>query len=381
MIRLLPPLLTLFAVIASVIADDTPGCGKDVSSAFIGRTQRLSIISSGTNRTFYLHLPQRYEPDEDYPVILGFHGAPGIGIHFEADTMFSSPRWGSDKILVFPDALGGIWATGMEGNMTTPLEQDLQFMTDLLDYLRNNYCVDNEKIYATGISNGGGFLNRIACDPTVGANFAAFAPDAGAYTGFQPGGNATCNPYKTPIPIISFHGTNDTTIPYTGRNDSIPTPPIEYWLQGWIERNKCGTAKETVYNKTAIHLSWDCDGVKDAMQHFKVEGMGHVWPSTEENFSQLISGGKPTVVEANRLILEFFERWEVEDRGTGTGEAPTTASTAGPSETSTAGATTTEAGAAATTTAAGGGNAGGRVGVGMWSLAVSVIGAVFLIGA
>ncbi|EGX48091.1 hypothetical protein AOL_s00081g87 [Orbilia oligospora ATCC 24927] len=369
MTRLLPIILATIALIAStVVADDdrTPGCGKDVSSAAIGKTQKVSITSSGNNRTFMVHLPQDYDSDEDYPVILGFHGAPGVGLHFEADTMFSMPRWGNGKIFVYPDALGGVWA-GMPGNMTTPLEKDLEFMSDLLNYLRNNYCVDNEKIYATGISNGGGFLNRIACDPTVGRNFAAFAPDAGAFTGFQPNGNATCNPYKTPIPIISFHGTNDTTISYYGRNDSIPTPSIPYWLQGWVERNKCTNMTEETYNKTATHYSWTCDGVEGAFQHYKVEGMGHVWPSTEETFSQLISGGQPTVVNANQLILDFFGRWEVEDRGV-SGGGETTAAT-----TTTAGPTPTETGGPAGTTAAGGGSAAGRVEVGMWSFGVAVL--------
>ncbi|KAK6500956.1 hypothetical protein TWF506_003714 [Arthrobotrys conoides] len=371
MVRLLPLLLPFIALVAPTIAADdekTPGCGKDVASTSIGRTQRLSLISSDSNRTFNVHLPQGYDPDEDYPVILGFHGAPGIGLHFEADTMFSAPRWGGGKILVYPDALGGAWAAGMPGNMTTSVEKDLNFMSDLLDYLRNNYCVDNERIYATGISNGGGFLNRIACDPTVGRNFAAFAPDAGAFTGFQPGGNATCSPSKTPIPIISFHGTNDTTIPYYGRNDSIPTPSIDYWLQGWAERNGCTNMTETVYNKTAVHYSWTCGGIEGVMQHFKVEGMGHVWASTEENFSQTISGGRPTVVNANALILEFFARWEVEDGETGN-VTTTTTTTGGP--------TATETGPAITTTA-GGGNAAGRVEVGMWSFGVAVV--VALVG-
>ncbi|KAK6360138.1 hypothetical protein TWF730_006291 [Orbilia blumenaviensis] len=385
MVRLHPILPALLLALAPSLAfaDDTPGCGKAVPSADIGSTRKLSIISSNANRTFYVHLPRDYESDDDYPVIIGFHGAPGIGPHFEADTRFSAPRWGDDKIMVYPDALGGIWATGMPGAVTTPVDQDLKFMSDLLDYLRNNYCVDNEKIYATGISNGGGFLNRIACDPVVGANFAAFAPDAGAYTGFEAGGNATCNPYKTPIPIISFHGTNDTTVPYNGRNGTIATPPIEYWLQGWIERNKCDNMTEVLFNGSAHHFTWTCDGVQGAMQHYRVEGMGHVWPSTEPNFSQVSSGGKPTVIEANDLILRFFDRWDVEDRGTSPSSGGvTTTRVGGPSATETGGnmGTTTGANPGATTTTAGGGNAAGRVEGGMWSLGVAALAAV-LIGA
>ncbi|KAK6359251.1 hypothetical protein TWF696_000414 [Orbilia brochopaga] len=335
--------LALLAPTAPVLAESA-GCGKEVAASDIGVTVVRNITSSDTGRSFRVHLPEDYDASTPHSVIFGFHGSPGIGLYFEFDTRFDDPRWSSGRILVYPDALNGTWATGYGG---TPVEQDLRFVQDSIDYLEDTYCVDTARIYATGISNGGGFVNRIACDRAVGANFAAFAPSSGAYTGFQRGGNATCTPYKTPLPILSIHGGNDTTVPYDGRNastsstspgpdDILATPPITYWLEGWATRNNCTNMTTTTINSTVHRTVWTCDGVDGAMEHWREDTMGHVWPSTEPTFSQISAGEPPTKIEGNEVILAFFDKWQVDappaDGTTGPGPSGTTGS-AGPSGT------------------------------------------------
>ncbi|KAJ6260099.1 hypothetical protein Dda_4320 [Drechslerella dactyloides] len=339
--------LALLALAPAVsLAQKSAGCGKAVAAADIGSPVGRNITSSSVGRSFRVRLPEGYQDGTAYPVLFGFHGSPGIGLYFELDTRFNEPQWGAGKILVYPDALNGTWATGAGG---TPVEQDLEFVQDMVDELKDTYCVDTARIYATGISNGAGFINRIACDEAVGANFAAFAPSSGAYTGFEPGGNATCQPYKTPLPILSIHGGNDTTVPYNGRNASagvLATPPIEFWLQGWVERNKCDNMTMTTINGTVHRFLWTCDGVDGAMEHWREDDMGHAWASREPTFSQIAAGEPPTKIEGNAVILDFFEEWRVDV------PPPSSTTTAGPSSTSGA--------AGSETSAAGGGNAAGR---------------------
>ncbi|KAF3927380.1 hypothetical protein ABW21_db0204696 [Orbilia brochopaga] len=341
-------LLALAACAPTLSFAKTAGCDKTVAAADIGATVGKNLTSTNVARSYRVHLPMGYTASTAYPVIFGFHGSPGIGFYFEVDTRFDEERWGAGKILVYPDALNGTWATGYGGS--TPVEQDLKFVQDMIDSLSDAYCVDSARIYATGISNGGGFVNRIACDKDVGAKFAAFAPSSGAYTGFQPGGNATCTPYKTPLPILSIHGGNDTTVPYGGRNasssgspsapdDVLATPPIEYWLQGWAERNKCTNQTETTMNSTVHRFLWTCDGIDGAMEHWKEDTMGHVWASQEPTFSQISAGEPPTKIEGNAVILAFFDKWTVDvppAQGSSTG--PSSTSSAGPSGTSSTGA-------------------------------------------
>ncbi|EPS44170.1 hypothetical protein H072_1852 [Dactylellina haptotyla CBS 200.50] len=368
MVRLLTFLLVSAVSFLPCLAQGSAGCGKDVAAT---SNRQFNITSSNTGRGFLLHLPDGYDTNKQYPVIFGFHGSGSVGIYFEVDTKFSAPEWaGNDTIMVYPDALNGTWATGLPGS--TPLEEDLIFVGDLLNYIRETYCVDNERVYATGISNGGGFVNRIACSTTIGRNFAAFAPDSGAYTGFEKDskGNSTCTPYKIPIPIISFHGGNDSTVPYDGRNTSlngtpiIATPPIEYWLQGWVDRNNCTNMTETT-NGTVHHFTWTCAGIDAAMEHYKVDNMGHVWPSTEPNFSQTQDGKGVAPIEADALILGFFDRFQVNTTGTSTGNPPSSTESGAPSG--------TESNAPSQTTAGGGGNAAGRVEASILGMGLAVM--------
>ncbi|KAK6535611.1 hypothetical protein TWF694_002066 [Orbilia ellipsospora] len=371
MARLLSPIL-LSLLLKDVLAQ-TAGCGKNATKAVIGNIGAVNITSSKMTRSFYLNLPPDYDPNTPHAAVFGFHGSGVNGLLFEADTRLSDPQFATDKILVYPNGLNDVWATGVDAAGATPLDWDLTFIQDLLDNLRENYCIDDQRIYATGISNGGGFVNRIACSPSLGANFAAFAPVSGAYTGYEQNstGNSTCDPFKLPTPILSIHGGNDTTVPYNGRNSSInstdiiATPPIEYWLQGWIDRNDCTNQTETT-NGTVHHFTWTCAGVESAMEHYKVDNMGHYWPSTTPTFSQVSAGAPPTPIDGNTLIIAFFDRFT--KNVTGTATSPSSTQSGGPSTTS--GGTTTSAAGSGT-------GAAGRIDISLANVGLAVMISIF----
>lgn len=37
--------------------------------------------------------------------------------------------------------------------------------------------------------------------------------------------------------------------------------------------------------------------------------LGHVWPSTEINFSALAAKKGPTHIEASAIVMKFFDQW------------------------------------------------------------------------
>ncbi|KAF3928626.1 hypothetical protein AA313_de0205604 [Arthrobotrys entomopaga] len=378
MIRLFSPVvlsLLLVLLLSSEARAQTAGCGKNVPKAVVGNIGSVNITSSKMTRSFYLNLPPDYDPNTPHATVIGFHGSGVNGLLFEADTRLSDPKFATNKIMVYPNGLNDVWATGVDAAGATPLDVDLTFIQDLLDNLRDNYCIDDQRIYATGISNGGGFVNRIACSPSLGANFAAFAPSSGAYTGYEQNstGNSTCDPFKLPTPILSIHGGNDTTVPYSGRNSSInstdiiATPPIQYWLQGWIDRNNCTNMTETT-NGTVHHFTWTCAGVQGAMEHYKVDDMGHYWASTTPTFSQIDAHAPPTPIDGDTLIIAFFDKWT--KNVTGTAGSPSPTQSGGPQ-------TSTSGGDAATSSAAGGGNAAGRIDISMVNVGLAVLVSIF----
>jgi len=57
---------------------------------------------------------------------------------------------------------------------------DVGFVRYLLDDMNSKYCVDTGRVFAVGHSNGGGFVNMLACDPEMSVRFAAFAMNSAA---------------------------------------------------------------------------------------------------------------------------------------------------------------------------------------------------------
>jgi poly(3-hydroxybutyrate) depolymerase len=232
MMRLLPIAgLAATAMAASAVysAGDTSGCGK--THIFNGITQYRTIQSSGGDRSFGVHLPVDYDADHQYPTILGFHGSDSIGFFFEADTRLSFSQYTGDKIVVYPNGLGGAWAGANYSEAT--VAQDTQFVWDLLADLRANFCVDSARIYATGMSIGGGFVDTLACNDTVGGEFAAFAPASGSFYTNNDANYADCSPARVPVPILEIHGGADADVVYAGgEGQGGDNPAIADWCVG-----------------------------------------------------------------------------------------------------------------------------------------------------
>ena len=191
---------------------DTSGC--NIPHLLNGVPQPRIIQSSNRTRTYTIHTPSTYTPTTQYPLIIGYHGSSSIGLFFSADTHLSSPEYTANKIMVYPDGIGGAWA-GANYSSTT-VDEDLQFTWDMLADIRANYCIDSARIYATGISNGGGFVGTLACNGTVGGEFAALAPIAGAFYTDNRGPDDGCEPARSPMPIMEFHGGADADVFYNG---------------------------------------------------------------------------------------------------------------------------------------------------------------------
>ncbi|KAI0011098.1 carbohydrate esterase family 1 protein [Xylariaceae sp. FL0662B] len=301
---------TVFAApaVAAAAAVGTKGCGE--SHSFTGITHYHDLKSSGRERKYSIHLPGDYDESKPYPLVLGFHGSSSVGFFFEVDSKLSEDRYSANKIMVYPDGVDGAWAGANYSKVS--VDEDLQFVSDLLDEIRAHYCVDNSRIYATGLSNGGGFVNTIACS-AVGGEFAAFAPASGSYYTDNKGVNGGCTPARSPLPLLEIHGGNDKSVHYKGGvGEGGNEPAISTWMQWWTQRNGCTNKKvDDTFNGDVHHSTWTCGDkkAKGALQHWKVDSMGHCWASTEINFSQIAAGEGPTHIDASKIIMEFFDQF------------------------------------------------------------------------
>jgi len=225
---------------------------------------------------------------------------------------------------VYPQGVNRTW----EGpKYAVPVVDDLQFTTDLLAYIRGTYCVDPDRVYASGKSNGGGFVDTLACSNN-GDEFAAFAMASPAlYTDL----NLTdCGNKRRAI--LESHGLFDTVVPYEGRNCSPPDlsrsaeaacvkggsePNIDAWISWWgIHDCGIGASPKYVTNRVGYNVTeYSCDGLDDVVVHYEIFDLGHCWPSAwGDNYDALTQPAsqnctRDRVVDYTPVVLEFFGRW------------------------------------------------------------------------
>jgi len=86
------------------------------------------------------------------------------------------------------------------------------------------------------MSNGGGFIGTLACDPVGSTLFRAVAAHSGAFYTDTNGPNNGCAPSKT-VPMLEIHGAADKTVKYEGgQGDGGPQPAISDWSVGYSRR-------------------------------------------------------------------------------------------------------------------------------------------------
>lgn len=174
---------------------------------------------------------------------------------------------------------------------------DVQFVADLLEYLKTNYCIDTDRIYASGKSNGAGFVDTLACSDT-GDQFAAFAMAAAAlYTDTT---KESCSKKRA---ILESHGDSDNTIPYAGGEGSGgPIPNVGKWVRFWGERN-CGTGAPSSATRRM-----------DITSRLSRAMVGATWYRTTIYMNLLDTAGRTRRVltrmrRASRMVVETRRYW------------------------------------------------------------------------
>ncbi|KAK8081192.1 Alpha/Beta hydrolase protein [Apiospora hydei] len=304
-------------------------------------------------RRYRVHLPKSYDPTRRAPVILSYHGAHGTIEKQAALDGLTDPsrsnRDGDGYVVVYLQALvpaGASDPTKTEWQVAPAAAadkshiDDLGFTADVLAALEASLCVDTRRLYATGKSQGGGFVGRVlACDSSSSSGlahrFAAFAPVAGAYYILDTPRRAQCEPTDrvaipcgggggggareegTPAtPILAFHGGADETIPYRGG-----VAPGDRQLPA--RHPALGAAKNTTIpgSRHGVRSAWGGSGGagKDGEEEeeaarvvlvYAGDDIGHDWPSTAENADN--KGGPRAAFNASDEMVDWFGKWRLE---------------------------------------------------------------------
>lgn len=298
--------------------DAVDGCGKTHHTGYNNDTASHSIISGGFNRTYGVNVPNDYNdnPNKRRALIIDYHGSGGNAWQQYDNSQYYNYAAGEEYLVVYPNAYGSNHS--WQGpSYAPPGVSDLNFTTDLLDHIMEQYCIDTSMVYASGKSNGGGFVDTLACSDN-GDRFAAFAmASAALYTDTS---QDSCSKKRA---ILESHGDMDSTIPYhpTEPGRGGPLPDITKWVTWWGHRT-CGSNAQAQhsgdlggYNTT----SYSCGSWNNVVDHYQVFDLGHCWPSSSgENYDALAPDQEKRkcqdkVLDYTPVVLDFFSRWTLEN--------------------------------------------------------------------
>lgn len=273
-------------------------------------TLRGAMDHNGLHRTYLVHVPPGYDPTVRTPVVLLFHGQGSYALQQLLYSDFGRLADRQGFLVVAPDTAypeynqwlidAGIGATPN----VAPSVDDLGFTTRLLDRVERRYCVDPDRVHASGISSGAFFVSRVAC--RLSDRIASVAPVAG--TVFFDDTTGDCG-HDRPVPVLAFHGSADVNVPFasqTGGRDG-PDDGVLAQVRRWaIGRNGCsGSSTVRPLASDVSARTWECPAA-GATRLVRIEGGGHTWPGAP---FEVPSNGRTTQsVSATALAWRFFVR-------------------------------------------------------------------------
>jgi polyhydroxybutyrate depolymerase len=168
----------------------------------------------GNTRDYHVFVPSSYDNSQPIPVVFDLHGLASNATQQQLISGWQAVAEANGFAVVRPEGSGSFqsWNGGDTccGQALAQGVDDVGFMKALVAELSTELCVDEKRVYASGLSNGGAMSHRLACD--AADVFAAVAPVAYpiAYLPIS-----KCSPSR-PIAVMHSHGTNDGTVPYEG---------------------------------------------------------------------------------------------------------------------------------------------------------------------
>lgn len=233
----------------------------------------LTLASGGRDRRALVVPPPGFDvrSGHPWPLLVDFHGH-GQSAEVAARTHgYGPPAARAGVVVVYPQGLTqedgrAGWSTGAPGR-DVPGIDDVAFAADLLARLDRDLCLDADRRWVVGHSNGGGMVGVLACD--AADDFTGFVAIGGAFYGRA----APCRP-SVPVRMLEIHGDADPVIGYGGGG---PLPSIPAWLDGWAARLGCDpapTVTRAADPPAGTRSVWRCPPPA-ALVHLRIVGGGH----------------------------------------------------------------------------------------------------------
>jgi polyhydroxybutyrate depolymerase len=306
LVALLAPLSAAAGLAAGgAVPTTSGGCASPASPG----TTTLSLAIGGRQRTVIVHVPSS-APGVAVPLVLNMHGSGSDAVQQEGLTGMDAVADADSFIVAYPQ--GEIPSgTGFDWNVPNePLvdgalppagsPNDVAFLMKLPSVLEQRYCVDPQRVYATGFSGGARMASQLGCDAPN--EFAAVAPVSGLRL-------PTPCPGIRPVPVVAFHGTADPVDPYDGHGLKYWTYSVPVAAARWAVHDHCRV--HSIVTSAAVGVSLTSyEGCRGGavVDLYTITGEGHEWPGGPTLRPRLtrVLGPQTTAISADQVMWRFF---------------------------------------------------------------------------
>ena len=269
-------------------------------SFYVLNASNGTIISAGRHRDYLLFVPKSYDSAKPTPLVISMHGAAMWGAAQKDTSQWNTVAEREGFMVVYPSGAKGNGPRHWE-------EEDVTFISELIDALEAAYNIDPTRIYANGLSNGGGMAFGLSC--TLSDRIAAVGMVAAAHLAPF----SWCTDPR-PVPMISFHGTADRFAPYHGGSSWVaprPFPSMVTWTANWAGRNRCDPNPiDSAVAADVTRRAYTGCADDAAVVLYTINGGGHTWPGGTP-LPEWFAGSTTRSIDASSQMWAFFRQHQL----------------------------------------------------------------------
>ena len=288
-------LLIGLTVACILVGCSSSSSGPQLEDVVLEKDNKYSCTFEDVKHEFVISLPQE---SKNAPLIVMLHGAGDSAENFRLSSEFDNDALPKGYAVCYVSGTvntkaGRNYRSWNYGRIDDDYN-DVEFIKALVNYLVDEYSLDEDHVFCAGFSNGG-FMNfRLALEAQD--TFLACASVGGDL-------NKTLwnkRPEKNDVGMLVVYGEIDESIP-KNFDDSAKTaldPAIEDVIDYMASSNGLNKQSESETEDGMIISKYGADSDKDVVWGVLVKDAKHAW------YTEELDG-----INTNKLVLEFFENW------------------------------------------------------------------------